>query len=51
VTLKPGEKLERHAGRSFDIDIGNAGGTQLIFQGKPIGPLGSPGQVVHVRLP
>lgn len=51
VLLKPGEKLERRASRSFDIDVGNAGGTQLIFQGKPLGPLGSPGQVVHLRLP
>ncbi|NPU83124.1 MAG: helix-turn-helix domain-containing protein [Syntrophaceae bacterium] len=51
VLLKPGERLERRASRSFDIDVGNAGGTLLIFQGKPLGPLGSPGQVVHLRLP
>jgi len=51
VLLKPGERLERRASRSFDIDVGNAGGTQLTFQGKPLGPLGAPGQVVHLRLP
>jgi cytoskeleton protein RodZ len=51
VMLKPGEKIERRASRSFDLDVGNAGGTQLIFQGKPLPPLGSPGQVVHLRLP
>jgi cytoskeleton protein RodZ len=51
VMLKPGERMERRAARSFDIDVGNAGGTQLVFQGKPLPPLGSPGQVVHLRLP
>ncbi len=51
VLLKPGERLERRASRSFDIDVGNAGGTRLTFQGKTLGPLGAPGQVVHLRLP
>ncbi len=51
VMLKPGERMERRATRSFDIDVGNAGGTLLVFQGKPLPPLGSPGQVVHLRLP
>ncbi len=51
VLLKPGERLERRASRSFDIDVGNAGGTLLTFQGKALGSLGAPGQVVHLRLP
>ena len=48
--LKPGERLSRKAGR-FDLDIGNAGGIKLVFQGKLIENLGKSGQVIHLRLP
>jgi cytoskeleton protein RodZ len=51
VLLKPGEKIERTASDFFLLDIGNAGGVNLIFQGKPLGSLGKQGQVIHLRLP
>lgn len=49
--LKPGDKIERMASDYFQLDIGNAGGINLTFQGKPLGNLGKPGQIIHMRLP
>ena len=49
--LKPGEKIERMASDYFQLDIGNAGGINLTFQGKPLGSIGKRGQVIHMRLP
>ncbi len=51
VLLKPGDRIERRASDFFQLDIGNAGGIDLIFQGKPLGKLGKLGQVIHIRLP
>jgi cytoskeleton protein RodZ len=51
VLLKPGERIERTAVDFFLLDIGNAGGINLLFQGKPLGSLGKQGQVIHLRLP
>jgi len=51
ILMKPGEKIERTASQSFELDIGNAGGTNIVYQGKPLGVLGKPGQVVHLKLP
>ena len=51
VLLKPGERIERMASEFFLLDIGNAGGINLTFQGKPLGTLGKPGQIIHIRLP
>jgi len=51
MILKAGETLERFAAESFTIDIGNAGGIDIMFQGKPAGNLGKRGQVVHLRFP
>lgn len=50
VLLKPGEKFE-HKAKTFEIDIGNAGGIKVKFKGKDIENLGKAGEVVHVRLP
>jgi cytoskeleton protein RodZ len=49
--LKPGDRIERMASDFFQLDIGNAGGINLTFQGKPLGSPGKQGQVVHMRLP
>lgn len=49
--LKPGDKIERMASDYFQLDIGNAGGINLTFQGKPLGSLGKSGQIIHMRLP
>jgi cytoskeleton protein RodZ len=51
VLLKPGDRIERMASDFFQIDIGNAGGINLTFQGKPLGNLGKQGQIIHMRLP
>jgi len=48
--LKPGDRIERTAKDQFLLDIGNAGGVNLIFQGKSLGSLGKQGQTVHLRL-
>jgi cytoskeleton protein RodZ len=50
ILLKPGEKIERSAS-SFNLDIGNAGGITIDFQGKLMENLGERGQVVHLKLP
>jgi cytoskeleton protein RodZ len=49
--LQPGEKLSRQAVDRFEVDIGNAGGVQLNFQGKSLGTPGKSGEVVHLVLP
>jgi cytoskeleton protein RodZ len=51
VLLKPGDRIERLASDFFQLDIGNAGGVNLIYQGKSVGSLGKQGEVVHLRLP
>ena len=51
MILQAGETLERFASNSFTIDIGNAGGIAITFQGKSIGSIGKRGHVVHLRLP
>ena len=50
VLMKPGEKIER-SGRQFAIDIGNAGGVSIEFQGSVLNKIGKSGEVVHLRLP
>ncbi|MEN6317392.1 MAG: RodZ domain-containing protein [Syntrophaceae bacterium] len=50
ILMKPGEKIKKSASY-FTIDIGNAGGIDISFQGKSLGSLGKQGQVVHLRLP
>lgn len=51
ITLKTGEKLSRNAREFFVVDVGNAAGVNIIFQGVSLGNLGRKGQVVHLRLP
>lgn len=51
LLLNPGDKVERIASRQFILDIGNAGGVSVVFQGRSLGELGGKGEVVHLRLP
>jgi cytoskeleton protein RodZ len=51
MILQAGETLERFVDEPFTLDIGNAGGIAITFQGKSIGNIGKRGQVVHLRLP
>ncbi len=49
--FEPGARLNWKAKKGFDLLIGNAGGVELSFDGKPLGPLGKIGQVVKLLLP
>ena len=49
--FKPGMSKTWHADKSFSLRIGNAGGVNLIFDGKRLGSLGGDGQVVALELP
>ena len=52
VLLRAGETWEWRAQESFVLTVGNAGGVELILNGRPLPPLGEPGQVVRdIRLP
>jgi len=49
--LEAGETRTWSAARDLSIRIGNAAAVQLIVNGRPLGPLGRPGQVVELRFP
>ena len=51
VLLQPKETATWTARRRFEITLGNAGGVELSLNGVPQGPLGKPGEVVHLVLP
>ncbi len=51
VSLRDGESITWEAKERFLLIIGNAGGVDLIFNGKQIGKLGEKGQVVRLVLP
>ena len=48
--LKAGDLIEWKGEKVFDLDIGNAGGIEAIFNGKPLKPFGEPGKSAHVIL-
>jgi cytoskeletal protein RodZ len=49
--LNSGEKMELEASAGFNLLIGNAGGLELEFNGKPIKISGKAGEVVNIQLP
>jgi len=51
LMMNPGERLNRKARERFTLDIGNAAGVTVFFQGRMLENLGKPGQVVHLSLP
>ena len=51
ATLKPGQTLSRDVPGPFVLDVGNAGGVDVMLEGKPMGTLGNSGDVAHVKLP
>lgn len=51
VSLRDGENITWEAKERFLLIIGNAGGVELTFNGKPIGKIGENGQVVRLVLP
>ncbi|WP_373655636.1 RodZ domain-containing protein [Thiohalorhabdus methylotrophus] len=48
--VKADQDLRLYGKAPFRLKVGNAAGVQLYFDGKPLAPLGEPGQVVHVRV-
>lgn len=48
--LKPGDLIEWKGEKAFTLDIGNAGGIEGEFNGKPLGPFGEVGKTAHVTL-
>lgn len=48
--LKSGDLIEWKAENSFVLDMGNAGGVEVEFNGKVLKPFGSPGAAAHVVL-
>jgi cytoskeleton protein RodZ len=46
VLLNPGEKVDWTAQKQFRLDLGNAGGVKIYFNGQPLDPLGPSGAVV-----
>lgn len=51
MMVERGDVIERSASASFSLDVGNAGGIEISFQGKPLGPIGKRGEVVRIKLP
>jgi len=51
LLMKPGDSAQWVAGHSFSLKIGNAGGINILLNGKDIGNLGEKGQVVKINLP
>ena len=51
VSLREGEKVKWNAKEKFSILIGNAGGANVVFNGKPLGSLGGEGKVAKLILP
>lgn len=48
--LRPGDVIEWKAANRFSLDVGNAGGVLLEFNGKELQPLGKQGETVHLEL-
>ena len=51
VLLKPGESRQWEASKKVELIVGNAGGVNLQWNGKPLKALGKQGQVVRLNLP
>lgn len=49
-TLSPGQSRSFAARESMNLLTGNAGGMEAVFNGKPLGPLGPPGQIRVLEL-
>ncbi|MDD5722936.1 MAG: DUF4115 domain-containing protein [Syntrophales bacterium] len=51
IMLRPGEQFTERASEKFGLLIGNAGGVDIRFQGRSLGPLGKHGEVILLTLP
>jgi cytoskeleton protein RodZ len=50
ILLHPGEVISRHGVDNIDMKIGNAGGVELLYNGKDMGRPGESGKVVHLSI-
>ena len=48
--LKAGDLIEWKGERLFSLDVGNAGGIEGEFNGKPLKSFGEPGKTAHIEL-
>jgi hypothetical protein len=48
--LKAGDLIEWKADKVITLEVGNAGGIEAEFNGKPLKPFGQPGKSAHVVL-
>jgi hypothetical protein len=51
VDMDEGDVKVYQAAKNFKVKIGNAGGVDIQYNGKPLGVLGVTGQVVELNLP
>ncbi|MBI5101501.1 MAG: helix-turn-helix domain-containing protein [Nitrospirae bacterium] len=51
LTLRAGETREWSFSEGASLRIGNAGGVQVLFDGKNLGPVGKKGEAVTLRFP
>ncbi len=49
--MQAGEKLTTEAKERITLDLGNAGGVQITFQGQSLGSPGKRGEVIHLVYP
>jgi cytoskeleton protein RodZ len=49
--MQAGEKLTTEAKERITVDLGNAGGVQITFQGQSLGSPGKRGEVIHLVYP
>jgi cytoskeletal protein RodZ len=50
ILLRPGEVISRRGVDIIEMKVGNAGGVELLYNGKDVGTLGESGQVVHLSI-
>lgn len=50
ILLRQGEVLSRRGEKNIRMTIGNAGGLQVLWNGKNLGKLGDTGKVVHLSI-
>lgn len=51
LTIEPGRTILLEAEKGFFLTIGNAGGVEIIYNGKDLGAIGKSGEVVRLKLP
>lgn len=50
ILLKQGQEISRQGKRNIDMTVGNAGGLEILHNGKNFGKLGESGEVVYLSI-